>query len=457
MQPTYPELQANALGLMVTAVFCLLLFILPRRHALVPVIMVCCYMTMGQSVVVAGFHFTMIRLLLLCGWLRVLIRGELRTAKFNRLDFMILGWSVLSFVTYVALWQTSDAVVYKLGGVFNILTSYWLLRMLLVDSADVLQAIRELAVLVVPLAGMMLLEKSTGRNMFSVFGGVAEMTAVRDGVLRCNGPFSHPILAGTFGATTLPLLACLWVDGGKGKVLAVAGVVSAVIIGVTSGSSGPILALLSGAMGLGLWRWRAHMKLMRRSLVAGLAGMQMVMKAPVWFLLARVDIFSGSTGFHRAMLIDSALRNLGDWWLAGTKSTLAWAEEDQGLFDVTNQYIEVGAEGGLASMLLFIWIIVTAFRMVGVTWRLMDELGESFASQFLIWGMGAALLAHVISYISVSYFDQNFLNWYLLLAMIATVSDEFAELASVARVAPQETIAQPEEVFADGPSTWLLN
>jgi hypothetical protein len=45
--------------------------------------------------------------------------------------------------------------------------------------------------------------------------------------------------------------------------------------------------------------------------------------------------------------------------------------------------------------------------------------------QLCVWAMGAALLAHVVSYISVSYWDQNIVNWYMLLAMIATATDQF--------------------------------
>jgi hypothetical protein len=287
---------------------------------------------------------------------------------------------------------------------------------------------------------------------------VSAVTAVRDGVLRCQGPFSHPILAGTFGATIFPLAAVLWLDGRIGKLLAICGMASALTIAITSGSSGPIMALLAGAMSLGLWRIRTHMGLVRQGIVVSLICLQMVMKVPVWFILARVDIFSGSTGFHRAMLIDSALRNLDNWWLVGTKSTLSWATEDQGLFDVTNQYLQVGAEGGLLAMMLFIWIIVIAFRAVGLTWRAMDDLGESAPSQIIVWGMGAALFAHVVSYISVSYFDQNFVNWYLLLAMVATVWNQFSPALRTEMIPVSDGTDEEEQVLVEsGPATWLKN
>jgi hypothetical protein len=451
-----PNMPANALGLVLTVASGLMLLILPRRYAIAPVIMICCYMTMGQSIVVAGCHFTMIRLLVVFGWSRVLLRGEFRNIEFNQLDRMILWWTAISFMAYVGLWHSGDAVVYKLGATYNIIGCYFLFRMLLRDLDDVVQVFRMMAVLIVPLAALMLLEKSTGRNLFAVFGGVSEVTAVRDGVLRCQGPFSHPILAGTFGATVLPLFVCLWLDGRMGKLLATGGVVSSLIIAITSGSSGPVLALMAAVLALGLWRIRTNMYLVRRGFVIGITFLQVVMKAPVWFLLARVDVFSGSTGFHRAMLIDSAFHNLGDWWLIGTRSTVSWADEDQGLFDVTNQYIQVGAEGGIFSMLLFIWIIVCAFRLVGLTWRAMAEIGEPVASQFFVWGLGAALFAHVVSYISVSYFDQNFVNWYLLLAMIATVGNEFLLPVGAEESGVPSRVEEEDQVMVEaGPATWL--
>ena len=436
-----PEMPANAAGIAFTVVTGLVMLVLPRRYAVGPVMVTCCYMTMGQSIVVAGCHFTMIRILMLIGWSRVFLRGEIRALKLNRLDRTILWWIAVNCVAYVILWHNGDAIVYKLGVAYDVIGYYFLFRMLLHDLDDILNIFRITSVLLIPLAGFILLEKSTGRNMFSVFGGVSPVTMVRDGVLRCSGPFSHPILAGTFGATIMPLVASIWLDGGIGRLLAICGVASAVVITIASGSSGPVLALMAAVLALCMWPLRKKMQWIRRGCAIGMICLQMVMKVPIWFLLARVDVFNGSTGFHRAMLIDGAFRHLGGWWLIGTKSTLAWADRDQGLFDVTNQYLFVGSEGGLFSMLLFIWIIVVAFRYVGLARRAMERIGEPLANQGCVWALGAALLAHAVSYISVSYFDQNFVNWYLLLAMIVTVWEQFR----VASVEPESEVTVEEE------------
>jgi hypothetical protein len=451
------NIPANASGIALTIVAGTALLALPRRYAIIPVIATCCYMTMGQSIVIADCHFTMIRLLMLFGWARVLLRGELRTLELSRLDKAIVWWTAISFIAYVCLWRSGEAFIYKAGATYNIIGYYFLFRMMLQNLDDVIQVCRTIALLTVPLAICILLEKSTGRNVFAVFGGVNEITLIRDGVLRCQGPFSHPILAGTFGATVLPLAACLWLYGGMSRLMAAGGVISSSIITVASGSSGPVLAFMAAVLALSLWRARTHMYILRRGVAGSLIFLQIFMKAPIWFLLARVDVFSGSTGFHRAMLIDGAFRNLSDWWLLGTKSTLSWADEEQGLFDVTNQYLLVGAEGGIVSMGLFIWIIVCAFRLVGLTWRSMNNIEEPLANQFAVWALGAALFAHVVSYISVSYFDQNFVNWYLLLAMIATVGDQFFTTNSIDETASVIGTDEHEQDLAEvGPSTWLM-
>src|SRR5260370_35184817 len=133
---------------------------------------------------------------------------------------------------------------------------------------------------------------------------------------------------------------------------------------LTVGSSGPMLAGLAGLFGLLMWGFRRHLSIVRWGTVLGLILLQLVMKAPVWFIIARVDILSGSTGYHRAYLIDRAIANFGDWWLVGTKSTAAWAAEDDHLFDETDAYITEGVHCGLLTMILFIIIIARCFSAI---------------------------------------------------------------------------------------------
>lgn len=409
----------NGLGLAFGLLMSLLMLLLPRRLALLPVIAMVCCVTMGQRVMVLGLNFTLIRILLLFGMLRVLARGEWRGAPgagpWHPIDRMMMWWVLASIVTYTLLWQTGEAFVNRLGLAYDALGLYFLFRALVRGTDDMLMAVRQFAWLVVPVALCMLLEKSTGRNPFAALGGVPPETLVREGVLRCQGPFAHPILAGAFGSALLPLFVGLWQQR-QHRFLALLGLASAAVITSTAGSSGPMMAGAVGLIGLALWPMRRHMQAVRRTLGLGVLGLHLAMQAPVWFLLARVGVFGGSTGYHRAILIDHAVHHFPDWWLVGTYSTAHWGFH---MFDVTNQYVLVGVQGGLVTLLLFVALISRGFGAVG---RAVHGWGDAHpAQQRLAWALGASLAVHATNYISVPYFDQNIVNWYLLLAMIAAL------------------------------------
>lgn len=442
-------------GLSVTLLMCVFIVVLPRRYAIVPLLALTCFLTMGQRVMILGLNFTMIRLLLVFGWARLILRCELRPIHLNGVDKAVVLWSVVGVLAHTLLFQTSGALVYRLGQAYNAIATYFLFRFLIRKWDDVNLTVRTLALFVIPLAIVMLVEKSTGRNLLSGFGGIPEFTEVRQGVIRAQGPFGHSILAGTFGASLIPIFVGMARQRANRRSLVGLSIAAAIVITFASGSSGPVMALCFGLLALALWPIRAHMRLFRWSVLAAVIGLQVAMKAPVWFLMARVSVFTGSTGFHRAYLIDQAFSNFGDWWLVGIRSTASWGPE---MIDLTNQYIREGVQGGLITMVLFIAIIAFAFRSAGqAMWRarLHPELRPL---EVQLWGLGAALVVHVFSYISISYFDQNFVTWYLLLAIMgaapALVTRRLAavdETASVieskmagARIQESSAVALPE-------------
>jgi hypothetical protein len=115
-------------------------------------------------------------------------------------------------------------------------------------------------------------------------------------------------------------------------------------------------------------------------------------------------------------------------WLLGTKETFSWGVWGG---DITNQFILQGVRGGLVTMILFICIVVISFSAIGRAVRAMR--GKSRRTELLLWTLGAAIFAHVISFMSVSYFDQNIVSWYLLLAIIATVVTECNRMRQLVR------------------------
>src|SRR3972149_2206860 len=106
----YGDIHPLALAIALAAGF--LMLILPRRAAIVP------------------------RILVLFGWVRVLIRSEYTEMRLNRIDRLMLLWTVSSVTVYTILWHTSGAFINRLGISFDIIGVYFLTRFLVRSIED---------------------------------------------------------------------------------------------------------------------------------------------------------------------------------------------------------------------------------------------------------------------------------------------------------------------------------
>jgi hypothetical protein len=164
------------------------------------------------------------------------------------------------------------------------------------------------------------------------------------------------------------------------------------------------------------------------------------MKAPIWFLLARVDFAGGSTGWDRAHLIDVFAKHVGDWWLfgAGQRDYMKWLDVDYG-WDLPNQYIAACASGGLAALTLLIALISRSFGRVGKARRLAE--GDP-KSQHLLWVLGAVMAAHLGAFMGIAYFDQTKVWWFVTLAMISAATAPYLVAGDSRPRAPRRTRSQ---------------
>ncbi len=402
-------------GLALTLIMSLLVVALPKKFALFPVLALLCNMSLEMSINAGGLHFPMIRILLIFCWVRLIVRGELRQIVFNEVDRALVWFTIASVITHTFL-LGADGMKYKLGQAYDAIGFYFFFRQIFTDWNEIVQVARIGVWMLVPLALEMVSEKLTHRNSFSLLGGVGSGVTLREGTVRAQGPFSHPILAGTFGATLMPFMVGLLLHDRSSRILALTGIAAATAITGSAGSSGPLLAYIVGVIAFCLWPLREQMRWLRISALLTIIILHLAMKAPVWFLLGRLTVVDGSTGFHRSILIDQCISHFSDWWLYGTTDYGHWGYF---LFDRTNHYIYLATDGGLVTLVLFLVIVVRCFRAIGVTVRSTEERGETGVPWF-VWALGSALMIHCVSFISVSYFDQNMINWYLLLAMISS-------------------------------------
>ncbi|MCL4683631.1 hypothetical protein KJ059_02655 [Myxococcota bacterium] len=394
-----------------------------RDLAILPIMLVASLIPVAQRIIVAGLDFDMSRILLLFGWARLLFRREVRHIRWCEVDTAFVVYITCGSLAYVIREGTFGAAIYRLGVTFDAFGIYFLLRALLHSSADVLRASLSMAAIACLVGASMLLENVTGRNFFSVFGGVAEYTAVRDGRLRCMGAFSHPIMAGSFGAGLAPIFGMLAMAQPRYRVLAAAGLAGSILIVITSASSGPALALLAAIAGCALFVVRNQMRPLRYAVTAVLIFLHVVREAPVWHLIGRASDLIGGTGYHRVRLISAFVDNWQDWFWIGTNSVAQWG---WGLQDLTNQFVFEGVQGGIFNLLGLIAVLTLAFRCIGITIRRAQRAGHlspgrRLRLELLAWGLGVSLATHCVSWISVSYFGQMTLIFNALLAFIVAV------------------------------------
>jgi hypothetical protein len=400
---------------------------LAQRNAVLPLLIAACYMSVGQMMVIGGLHFSILRILLVVGLCRVWIRREGLGLHVTALDKLFIWWVVATLVMGTLASPSVERFVNRGGEVFNAVATYFLIRCWVRDLDGLHRVVRFLAAMIIPLALAMLVEKVTRRNFFYLLGGVAERGEVRDGTIRCQGAFRHPILAGTYAATLFPLFIGLWFSPGNRRV-AIIGTACAAVATVASGSSGAVLAMMSVALGFACWQIRHHMRLFRWTLVLTVLALALSMKAPVWYLIARISELSGGTGWHRSYLIDQAVQHFSEWWMTGSTYTAHWAPSGQVLpsdpnnMDITNHYIAEGLGGGLLKLGLFLWMVVACYSIVGTVAVKAPSLPLS--NRLFVWSIGVALTAHCVSFISISYFDQIVVMWYWLLASVSMLASE---------------------------------
>jgi hypothetical protein len=400
----------------------------PRKWALWGTMLGIIFVTQAQNVQIGGFNLYGLRILELAGFIRVMARREFSFSQINKMDKVVILLYVYSTVIYLI--RSKEGQANQIGMALDAMLCYFMFRGLIHNFEDYKAFLRNLVILLLPFAGLVLMESLTGHNVFFSLmgtGDVVEADWSRGGRLRCYGSFRHPSLLGTLGASFLPLyvgLACIR----SYRKVAFFAIGLCMIIVWASNSGGPANCAAVGLVGWMLWPMRRKMKLLRRLLAIFLALVALTMKAPIWYLPARASAITGGDGWHRSYLMDVAFSNFGKWWAVGLdiKGTEGWFPYDLGTTggaDITNQFLSFALTGGLLAMLLFIYMIVHGFGALGRALAARRaEGGPTQEAEFLMWGLGAMLAAHIFNWLGITYFDQTYALWFFQLAAISTLS-----------------------------------
>jgi hypothetical protein len=432
-----------ALWLLVAIV---LIFVLPRGRAITPFLLAFFTIPIGEVVVLGGLHFTALRILILAGLAR---RATLPKSKlegkfpggFNALDKAVVIWSVLAVIAQCLQFHQMQALINSLGDLLDTLGGYLVVRFFISDGEAVRRTIKTLAAICVILGACMINEQISHINVFGLLGGISRQVTVREGTIRSSGTLGC-IYAGAFSGVLVPLFFWMWKDG-KSKKVACAGLLGAIAMVITSHSSTSSLALMGSTVGLAFWPLRKHMRQVRWALSIMLVTLHLVMKAPVWALIARIDLTGSSSGDQRYLLVDMTVKHFRDWWLIGTTNYPNWGWDS---WDLCNQFVAVALTGGLLTLTFYIAIFSRGFGAIG---NARKRVNGDRQQEWLLWCFGSTLFATVVAHFGINYMAQLIMGFFPLVACISVVTFErrLATVRTTEKVA-QSQMASP--VLASG-------
>jgi hypothetical protein len=373
-----------------------LIFTRPRNKVIVPFLLGCFTIPIQQVVVVGGLHFTVLRILIIAGLIRMAILGG---GKFpggvNGVDRTVILWAI-SLQTILSLqWMEMQAFIHNLGDFLDILGGFLVVRFFIPDGETVRRTIKTLAVICVIQGVCMLNEQIFRVNVFGYIGGFGPGLTIRDGKIRSEGVLGC-IPGGAFAGALIPLFLWLWTER-KCRKLAYAGLAGATTMVLTSNSSTSLLALAAIVLAIFFWPLRKQMRLVRWALALTLVALHLVMKAPVWALIARIDLTGSSSGDHRYKLVDGCIRHFSDWWLLGYKFYDQWG---YGYFDVCNQFVVQALNGGLLALVAYIAIFSRSFGAIG---KARKKVAGDRGREWLLWCLGSALFSVVVAHFGINY------------------------------------------------------
>ena len=101
----------NTATIILNIVLVILVFTVPRKYLLLPFIAAACFAPMNQRVIILGLDFTVVRIVVLFGMIRMLSFNEVRNIQWNHFDKLILAWNIAGTIIYVMQWRSFSAVI----------------------------------------------------------------------------------------------------------------------------------------------------------------------------------------------------------------------------------------------------------------------------------------------------------------------------------------------------------
>jgi uncharacterized membrane protein len=414
--------------LLIAIVGSILVLVLPPAYALAAYIAALIWYPDYLRITIGTIDISAGRIVVAVLLLRCLCNGGIRR-KFvwSPLD----KWVALSMVVYVGMYfitrsSFSESIENRAGFLMDTFLAYFAARFCIPDRASAVTAVKFIAITLVPLALLGVIEAVTGwysyRGLFQYCPwrpGVPKDIEPRWGFTRAQGPFSHPIMFGGCFVMFLPLIWALRHHRGYWGKLAypLCGIV--VIGALSSMSSGPWMMLIVVIFCLILEKYRHRLKAVLVGLVVLCVLIEIGSNRPFYHVIVSYADPLGGSGDQRAVLIDCAIEDFGDWWLAGYgEREVPWGPRTGMAFvDINNEFILAGVRYGILGIIVLCAVLVAAFRGLARAFRKTTD--KELRS--LYWAMGSTLVGVIVAWQGVGFFGQMVAIFYCILGVVGSV------------------------------------
>jgi hypothetical protein len=355
---------------------------------------------------------------------------SVRRFKWCRLDRWVVFGTIISMVVPLTFRDSSFTRILESwgGSMMDSAFAYFVARFCITSRSALVSSVKLIAVMLVGLALLGVIEAYTGWQPFIALRQYCPwvrptetLAAPRFALHRAVGPFGHPIMFGAAFALFLPLVYCLRHESGYWRKLSYFLVGIIAIGALSSVSSGPLVMVIIITVCLVLEHFKQWVKPLIFFLVFSCVMVGIISNRPFYHVIASYANPIGGSSWHRAKLIDLAIGNFDQWWLAGYGSRDPGWGKYLGMTwtDITNQYIGEAVTKGIFGLIALLGLlIVSVLLLIRVYKSSKDPVVRSWC-----WAMGSIIVMLLISFNACTLFGQTATLFYCIVGMIGSSSN----------------------------------
>jgi hypothetical protein len=185
----------------------------------------------------------------------------------------------------------------------------------------------------------------------------------------------------------------------------------------SSMSSGPWVAGMATAFGLIMERFKRLVKPLLITILLLCILIGVASRRSLHQILYSHANLAGGSSWQRVRIIDSAIEDFGEWWLAGYGGRdPGWLVGTAEFTDINNEFIKAGVQYGLLGIIALSTVLIAAF--CGLV-RMSRETTDT-ELRSLYWSLGSSLFGIIVIWQGVSFFGAPMSLFYIILGIIGS-------------------------------------